>query len=358
MKRLPALDALRGIAILIVLVHHYVPEQFKPPLFWSGVDLFFVLSGFLITDILLKNRDASNYYQTFYLRRGARILPLYWLLLLVFVLVTRLEPEMLGASSSKHLPFWSYITFTQNFLYAARNFWRDPWLDVTWSLALEEQFYIFLSLSVRNLNKKHLAWLSVFLILLAPILRLVTDAPLASYQLPLHRADALMLGVLIAILWQSPKARVFFHAHKRFFVWALPFFFAGIAYLFRTEAGIGLPVPHFFLAFFYSNLLILALVSLPEKPGPVFGSKIFIWLGLRSYGIYLLHKPLRLVFAAFLSGLSVSLDPITSTLLVCVFLGVAAELSFRLIEKPMMNWGHQFKYQQSLSPASPLESGA
>ncbi len=84
MKRLPALDALRGIAILIVLVHHYVPEQFKPPLFWSGVDLFFVLSGFLITDILLRNRDASNYYQTFYLRRGARILPLYWVLLLVF----------------------------------------------------------------------------------------------------------------------------------------------------------------------------------------------------------------------------------------------------------------------------------
>ena len=112
MKRLPALDVLRGIAILIVLVYHYVPVQFIPPLFWSGVDLFFVLSGFLITDILLKNAKAGNYYQTFYLRRAARIIPLYWLLLLVFGLVLKLDPEMLGSSFAKHLPFWSYFTFT------------------------------------------------------------------------------------------------------------------------------------------------------------------------------------------------------------------------------------------------------
>jgi peptidoglycan/LPS O-acetylase OafA/YrhL len=358
MKRLPALDALRGIAILIVLVHHYVPEQFKPPLFWSGVDLFFVLSGFLITDILLKNRDASNYYQTFYLRRGARILPLYWLLLLVFFLVMRLDPEMLGSSFSKHLPFWSYITFTQNFLYSARNFWRDPWLDVTWSLALEEQFYVFLSLSVRNLNRKYLAGLSIFLILLAPVLRFFTDAPLVSYQLPLHRADSLMLGVLIAILWQSKRAQDFIHANKKYFLWALPVFFAGIAYLFKTEAGIGLPIPHFFLAFFYADLMILGLVSSSEKPGLFFGNKALVWLGLRSYGIYLLHKPIRLIVATLLAGASITLDPVAAMLLVCVLLCVVAELSYRLVETPVMNWGHQFKYARSLAPAPSLEGGA
>lgn len=358
MKRLPALDALRGIAILVVLVHHYVPEQFKPPLFWSGVDLFFVLSGFLITDILLKNVNAENYYLTFYIRRAARILPLYWLLLLTFVLVMKLEPEMLGSSFSKHLPFWSYITFTQNFLYSARNFWRDPWLDVTWSLALEEQFYIFLSISVRNLNKKYLAALSVFLILLAPVLRFFTDSPLVSYQLPFHRADSLMLGVVIAILWQSQSAQAFIHAHKKYFLWSLLVFFVGIAYLFKMEAGIGLPIPHFFLAFFYADLLLLALVSSLQSPGFFFGNRFLGWLGIRSYGIYLLHKPIRLVFVTLLSGFSISLDPVVSTLIVCVLLFALAEISYRLIEKPIMNWGHNIKYQKTLLPEPSLEGGA
>ncbi|GEM_PF-3244846 len=265
---------------------------------------------------------------------------------------------MLGSSFARHLPFWSYFTFTQSFLYAARNFWRDPWLDVTWSLALEEQFYIVLSLSVRNLNRKYLAGLSIFLILLAPVLRFFTDSPLASYQLPLHRADSLMLGVLIAILWQSQSAQDFIHARKKYFLWALPVFFVGIAYLFKTEAGIGQPIPHFFLAFFYADLLILGLVSSPEKPGLFFGNKALVWLGLRSYGIYLLHKPIRLVFATFLAGASITLNPVVAMLLVCVLLCLVAELSYRLIEKPIMNWGHQFKYRRSLLPVPSLESGA
>ena len=344
MKRMPALDVLRGIAILIVLVHHYVPEPYKPPLMWSGVDMFFVLSGFLITDILLKNVKAGNYYQMFYLRRAARILPLYWLLLLVFGLVMKAEPEMLGSSFAMHLPFWSYLTFTQNFLYSARNFWRDPWLDVTWSLALEEQFYIFLSISVKTLGKKYLAGLSVFLILLAPFLRFFADSPLASYQLPLHRADTLMLGVLIAILWQSKSGQAFFYNNRRYFLFALPLFFLGIAYLIKIEAGVGMPLPHFVLAFFYADLLILGLTSSLEKPGLLFGNKFLGWLGLRSYGIYLLHKPFRLIVMTLLEKQAIALDPLVSMLLITIFLFVLAELSYRAVEKPIMNWAHRFKY--------------
>lgn len=350
MKRMPALDVLRGIAILIVLIHHYLPEPYKPPLMWSGVDMFFVLSGFLITDILLKNVKAENYYKTFYLRRAARIIPLYWLLLLAFVLVMKIEPEMLGSSFAKHLPFWSYFTFTQNFLYSARNFWRDPWLDVTWSLALEEQFYIFLSISVKNLGKKYLAGLSVFLILLAPILRFFSDSPLASYQLPLHRADTLMLGVLIAILWQSKSGQAFFHNNKKYFLYALPLFFLGIGYLVKINADIGMPLPHFMLAFFYADLLVLGIVSSPEKPGLLFGNKFLGWLGLRSYGIYLLHKPIRLVVVTLLEKQSITLEPWVSLLLVTILLFVFSEISYRVIEKPIMNWGHRFKYDFPQAP--------
>lgn len=346
MRRLTALDALRGIAILIVLIYHYVPEQYKPPLFWSGVDLFFVLSGFLISDILLKNLNAKNYYQTFYIRRAARIIPLYWLLLLVFAIVLYTIPDLLGSSAAKHLPFLSYLTFTQNFMYSARNYWRDPWMDVTWSLALEEQFYIFLSVSVRNLRKGYLAGLSIFLILLAPILRFFTETPLAAYQLPLQRADSLMLGVLIAILWQSEKMQAFLREQKRYYLIALPIFLSGIAVLVFQNVGLGDPVAHFVLAFFYADLLLLALSTSPEKPGFLFGNKLLAWLGLRSYGIYLLHKPLKLVFILVLAGMSVEIEPWLSILFSCILLFIVAELSYRLLEKPFMNLGHIFKYQK------------
>ncbi len=356
MKRLPALDALRGIAILIVLIYHYVPEPYRPPLFWSGVDLFFVLSGFLISDILLKNVEARNYYLTFYIRRAARIIPLYWLLLVIFAILMKTVPELLGSSAAKHLPFWSYLTFTQNFLYSARNFWRDPWMDVTWSLALEEQFYIFLSISVRYLKKRYLAGLAIFLILLAPVLRFFADSPLAAYQLPLQRADSLMLGVLISILWQSGKARNFIQEHKKYYLIALPFFFAGIAYLVFAKTGLGNPLGHFILAFFYADLLLLALVSSPEKPGLLFGNKFLGWLGLRSYGIYLLHKPVRLVFVMLLAGTSIVLEPWVSILVTCVLLFLIAELSYRFVERPIMNLGHHIKYQMPQS-AEPGASG-
>ena len=152
MKRTRALDVLRGIAILMVLIHHYSPDSVMPgrfvrftETFWSGVDLFFVLSGFLIATILLENVNATNYFKVFYIRRSARILPLYWLLLFVVGLLTYAQPTFFDAKVDNHLPLWSYMVFIQNFLYPKRGYWNDPWLDVTWSLALEEQFYIFLS---------------------------------------------------------------------------------------------------------------------------------------------------------------------------------------------------------------------
>lgn len=347
MKRSQALDVLRGIAILMVLVHHYVPDQFKPGLLWSGVDLFFVLSGFLIASILLENVEARNYYQTFYLRRAARIIPLFWLLLLLFVFLMKFAPEFLGSSYSQHLPLWSYFTFIQNFLYAARGFWRDPFLDVTWSLALEEQFYVFLSVAAKNLNRKLLAGLSIFLIFLAPFLRWMTPDSLAANILPLHRADSLMLGVLIAVLWEGGRGRDRFARFKRHFLVALLPLLAGVAYFLRAGTGFGGPWVHVNLALLYGDLLVLALLHPAAKPHLLFSNKFLEWLGLRSYGIYLLHKPLRLAIVPVLRGLPfihlawINL-PVTALLLF-----VVAEISYRLLEKPVMDWGHRFKYDKS-----------
>lgn len=129
MKRSKALDSVRGIAIMLVLIWHYLPRDFTTPnllltstrLFWSGVDLFFVLSGFLIGGVLLQNSNSRKYFSTFYIRRAARIIPLYMLVFVALVMIINLRPTSLDESIKWHLPLWSYLTFTQNFLYAARQ---------------------------------------------------------------------------------------------------------------------------------------------------------------------------------------------------------------------------------------------
>ncbi len=202
MKRLQALDVIRGLAILLVLILHYVPRTEVVPkiflqltsLFWSGVDLFFVLSGFLIATILFQNKNSINYYKTFYIRRSARILPPYFALILFFIVVLYFNPKTFANTLINHFPIWSYFTFTQNFFAASGATFGGKWLGVTWSLAVEEQFYIFLSLAVRTLREKYLVFLAFVLIVIAPVLRYTAPNDIYAYVMPIHRAIRLWLA--------------------------------------------------------------------------------------------------------------------------------------------------------------------
>jgi len=354
-KRSQALDAARGIAIILVLIWHYLPRDGATPgfilsstrLFWSGVDLFFVLSGFLIGGILLQNARSRNYFSAFYVRRAARILPLYLLVFCAFAVLIHLGPEFLAKSYKRHLPLWSYLTFTQNFLYAARQGLNDPLVDVTWSLAIEEQFYIFLSLLIRILNRKKLLIVTIALIILAPILRFYAPNFLIGYLLPFHRADSLMLGVLLALVWQWDGGKEFLYKHVRLFRWSFVLLFLVAAYLTYREAWIGDAGVHLGLAFFYCNFILLALLrNGNESRFSVLPNKVLEWFGLRSYGIYLLHKPVQILIPFLLAWFledSLSAWPLVVILLIVLF--VAAELSYRVIEKPIMTLGHHFKYE-------------
>ena len=155
--RIPELDGLRGLAILSVLFwhygHYYAPAPgsigaWLPPLLrlaWSGVDLFFVLSGFLIGGILIANRKASNYWRVFYVRRACRIFPLYFVVLAAFVLATAtITPQPSNWLLKQEPPFWNYPLFLQNLAWLARSSFGSDFLGPTWSLAVEEQFYLVL----------------------------------------------------------------------------------------------------------------------------------------------------------------------------------------------------------------------
>src|SRR5689334_17828355 len=142
MKRIPQLDGVRGIAVLLVIVLHYIryPLDHVPAVrffleyTWSGVDLFFVLSGFLICGILLDHRESSNYFSVFYIRRSLRILPLYSLCVLSYVLLKdRIPVEEMFQDG---IPTWSYVLFVQNYFMGSEGHFGGVWLGGTWSLAI------------------------------------------------------------------------------------------------------------------------------------------------------------------------------------------------------------------------------
>jgi peptidoglycan/LPS O-acetylase OafA/YrhL len=149
----PALDGVRGIAILLVLFHHFTLFDpvttigawlgFVALLGWSGVDVFFVLSGFLITGILIDARGSNRYFASFYMRRVLRIFPLYYLIVfLSFVVLARStywHDLLVGPGRVAQWPYWTYLV---NFAIAERGDFQHGVLDVAWSLAIEEQFYL------------------------------------------------------------------------------------------------------------------------------------------------------------------------------------------------------------------------
>ena len=147
--RIRQLDAVRGIAILVVILHNeagkHLPAAWTPIFAngWMGVDLFFVLSGFLITGILLDTKGSQHFIRDFYIRRCLRIWPLYYsLLLFMFVLVPLVRPEeAIEIFGERSQPWWSYPLFLQNFFVPIPQNAAGP-LGVTWSLGIEELFYL------------------------------------------------------------------------------------------------------------------------------------------------------------------------------------------------------------------------
>jgi peptidoglycan/LPS O-acetylase OafA/YrhL len=217
--RLPALDGLRGIAVLLVMVYHFsYGGSFSPSAMngayarvsgagWMGVDLFFVLSGFLITGILYDSRGRTGYFSSFYARRVLRIFPLYY----AFVLLVLPAAAWVGAPDSarafarlRDACGW-YLGYAVNFMLVFRGGWKADILSTShlWSLAVEEQFYLLWPPLVLLLSRRALirtsAALAVAALLARVALRLGGAGEVATFVLPFARMDALLLGALVAL---------------------------------------------------------------------------------------------------------------------------------------------------------------
>jgi peptidoglycan/LPS O-acetylase OafA/YrhL len=333
-RKIPQLDAVRGIAILIVLLHNSLPKFPSlplQPLFsygWMGVDLFFVLSGFLITGILVDAKQSEGYFKNFYIRRCLRILPLYYsVLLLMFAIVPFLSPSASDAVFARSSPWWAYPFFLQNFLVHDSTGAAGP-LGVTWSVAIEEQFYLVWAVVVRYCSYIQLRRICAAVICLSPVLRLF----LAMRHVDLYsnlfcRLDGLMAGSLLAILIRSSSFIASRHIEA---AWLSLFLATPLAFL--SEAFQYRWLTFSISAAACAAFVYVSLFATQKWFRLALTNRWLIFIGTISYGLYLLHK------LPFDVEQSIHLNQYPVLALV---MGIAAScglaiLSWNIIEKPFL----------------------
>ena len=327
---MPELDGLRGLAILWVVIYHSHPRLAGTWIYgfslwgWAGVLLFFILSGFLITSILLTTRDKPRFFHNFHARRALRIWPVYVLLLIVVYLNA---PWFIGPSvmdAIKTAPWLAYIFFVQNLFHLA----LPPALQPTWALAIEEQYYFVWAPVVKFLRRP---WLLAMVLggglILSPALRLGHHAWLTPTHTLIH-LDGLALGSLMALGMHTLRLG------RRTWLWmGLAAFAAGISAA-ATIAG-GTAFLDSALAVGFSGL-ILALIASTGARNPVnavLGSGPFKFYGRISYGLYMSHIPVFIFFGWFDAkmdryGVEGNLAVVGFRLLVCTLAAAALWYGF------------------------------
>lgn len=294
-KRITQLDGVRALAIAAVFIHH----AFKAKLLWMGVDLFFILSGFLITGILIeaKHKGLGLYFGHFYQRRVRRIIPAYLLLLVVTSI-------LFGLAWMRH---WYLYAFLMNFLVAFSIPYPTS-LSVLWSLAVEEQFYLIWPFVVYFLSEEMLVWAAGALVFLAPVMRWELTPHFANhwaiYTLTPFRMDTLAMGALIAIVWRRNRSLI-----ERFGFFGPIFSVGALATLIvlsrTTHITTTGNTPQGNLWIFELTLLIslgIILWALSGKAVAILNLAPLRYLGRISYSVYLIHLTVITVLEQHLSS--------------------------------------------------------
>jgi peptidoglycan/LPS O-acetylase OafA/YrhL len=353
-KHIPQLDALRGIAVLIVMLYHVpdiVPRLHLRSIFslgYAGVDLFFVLSGFLITGILVRSKDSNRYFTNFYVRRALRIWPLYYLLLFfTFVVLPVIHPAARASIFDLCHPWQAFPFFLQNLTLKRHAF---DTLRVTWSLAIEEQFYLVWPVIVWLAPRRMLKPLALSGLLLSMALRwsvlVGLIAPLTIYMNTLTRLDGLSLGAFLALWIPETDKRS---------VKAAGIVVVGLALPLAVALGRAQPGHWAFfslVAACFAGAVCLAITTQSlSKMG------FLKYTGKISYALYLVHVPVFTFASAYgLGKILFPHAPIAAELALFVlsFAGcyALAAASWRFFESRILKLKGRFEYVHSPSGAS------
>ena len=367
----PALDGLRAVAFLMVFLQHYL----QIPWGWTGVNIFFVLSGFLITGILYDSQNDPHRARNFYIRRTLRIFPLYYgIFLLLFILHPLVHwhwslawlawplyfGNLLRFRSPQVTQFGSSQEIAADAHLSSQRFPNSQvYLGHFWSLCVEEQFYLVWPWIVFWLrSRRALLWLCAAAVILVPILRVWVSHVAPTWQLEeelLYRnipfqLDALLMGGLVALLWRGPWRKHLLFVGKAIAV------IAGVCtlvYLARTARP-----PFFFGSYHYptwkftwglsfidvfSAALILCCLQPRNWVARLLSLGPLRWVGRISYGAYVWHDILHGLYSHIIHHLHdrfpryVGHIAFTTTVLALIGTLVVSWLSFRLFETPFLN---------------------
>ncbi len=323
MTRIVRLDGVRALAFLTIFVHH----GFNIPHLWAGVDVFFVLSGFLITSILMEGRSKEGAWSHFYERRALRILPPY----LVFLLLATFFLHLHWGKSA----LW-YVFFAMNFAEVFKL--GVPGLGILWSLAVEEQFYLFWPIVALCFSPRTVLRFAVALVILAPVLRGVATPFLndhsAIYYLMPFRMDLLASGAVMAVLWRAPGSLLLWRR------WGLILMVGGLLLLlgcdrflhdFHAEGNSVLfnVLGYSLICCVASGLIAFTLGAEKGLWMRLMTSKPVRGIGLVSYTSYLVH-------AGALALITPTSSLLLNRALAFAFVMAYASLSWFLLEKPIL----------------------
>jgi peptidoglycan/LPS O-acetylase OafA/YrhL len=343
------LDGLRGIAILMVMIHRFWPRTGVglgadvAGAGWIGVDLFFVISGFLIAGILLDTKGEPGFFRNFYARRVLRIFPLYYLFVVGTLVAFSHNPEFRQHAGS---PYW-YLAYLGNIPESLLG--HDPpyFLAPVWSLAIEEQFYLTFPWIVRLLGRRGLTIALLAMIIIAPVIRFVTmemwpDHERVQYLFTLCRIDTIAIGCLLAVVvrtvnvdkWREPAKFVAVGLLPSIAVLAIA---SGLDRRSEFDRVFGYTI----VAIGCAAIVSLVILSRDQRSTFPLRMKWLTYLGKLCFGLYLLHRPADTVVTALAHRFHFDRE----LWLLIPKIGVAiafASISWRFIERPFLKLKSKF----------------
>lgn len=376
-EHIPAIDGVRGIAILLVVWYHApflfrdadgFPQEISRSLVqkvfwgmstagWIGVDLFFVISGFLITSILIRGRETNGSLRVFWYRRAIRILPLAVLYLSVLKLNVTLNDPLGILSSFEAWP--AYLFYVGNF-HVAINGWQPVVVMILWSLAVEEQFYIVWPFLVHNVSSRKLMLLCFTVLTLSPIARAIIywslDYP-AVYVLTVCRLDGLVVGTVLALLVHAERWKVQTLESCRKLA---PLALLSISTVLLGPFSPSFPQtrPLLFTLFGYTwiaisfGLLVGASFLCTGWVRSLLGGRVLMFVGKRCYGFYLWHALVAAMVNKVVNSLQLDVDFYGLLCLWMIGLIVIATASWCCFERPILNLKRLVAYTAISKPCA------
>jgi peptidoglycan/LPS O-acetylase OafA/YrhL len=365
------LDGVRGWACLSVIIAHCVTGLMHPSrgsilafvqektlnVSLGGVDLFFVLSGFLIGGILIDSKDKPNYFSNFWIRRIGRIFPVAYLLLATYCvalwLTQHLHVTMFDdwVLAEPRPPLWTFATFTQSIPIAFGGFGGPRWMAPTWSLAIEEQFYFIFPFAVYFLSRRNLTIFVIAGLIFAPLMRdillRVFGYWYAPYVLLPSRVDNLMFGVGVALIVRNRAAIEF---AKRWQPVLDAIAFAILVAFMKWMYFNWWPLNQTLMALMWAIVILRIFTVERSIFNRIWLNRTLAKIGLISYALYMYHQAVNGLFHQIIFGHEPRVDSLAEFAVSIAVMATAiglATLSYRYYEKPIRTFAQDLAGKRS-----------